>query len=99
VFSHQRIGAIISYMKKGITRSLWLTGWALIGLSMVLYVTLELSTRWEQARTPGEKNMGVAVLFMIWGIPTLISGAAGLLCLIVGAFTFAYRHFFPRISN
>ena len=86
-------------MKKGITRSLWLTGWALIGLSIVLYVTLELSTRWEQARTPGEKNMGVAVLFMIWGIPTLISGGAGLLCLIVGAFTFAYRHFFPHISN
>ncbi len=86
-------------MKKGITRSLWLTGWALIGLSIVLYVIMELSTRWEQARTPGEKNMGVAVLFMIWGIPTLISGAAGLLCLFVGAFTFAYERFFPRISK
>jgi hypothetical protein len=86
-------------MKKGITRSLWLTGWALIGLSLVFYATLELSTRWEQARTPGEKNMGVAVLFMIWSIPTLVSGAAGLLCLIVSAFAFAYGYFRPRTSN
>ena len=99
MFSHREIGAIIGCMKKGTTRSLLLIGWALIGLSMVLYVIMELSTRWEQARTPGEKNMGVAVLFMIWSIPTLISGAAGLLCLIVGALMFAYRHFFPHVSN
>jgi len=80
-------------MKKGITRSLWLTGWALLGLSMVFYVTLELSTRWEQARTPGEKNMGVAVLFMIWWIPTFISGAAGLLCLIAWRIHFCLQAF------
>jgi hypothetical protein len=83
-------------MKKGIARSLSLTGCALIGLSVVLYMALELSSRWEQARTPGEKNLGVAVLFMIFGIPTLISAAAGLLCLIVGTLAFAYGRFFPR---
>jgi len=93
------IGVIIGSVKKGITRSLSLTGWALIGLSVVLYVALELSSRWEQAKTPGEKNMGVAVLFMLFGIPMLISAAAGLLCLIVSVLTFAYRRFFPRISN
>ena len=90
---------IIGSVKKGITRSLSLIEWALIGLSVVLYVALELSSRWEQAKTPGEKNMGVAVLFMLFGIPMLISAAAGLLCLIVSVLTFAYRRFFPRISN
>ena len=90
---------IIGSVKKGITRSLSLIGWALIGLSAVLYVALELSSRWEQAKTPGEKNMGVAVLFMLFGIPMLISAAAGLLCLIVSVLAFAYRQFFPRISN
>ena len=86
-------------MKKGITRSLSLTGSALMGLSVLLYVALELSSSWEQAKTPGEKNMGVAVLFMLFGIPMLISAAAGVLCLMVSALTFAYRQFFPRISN
>jgi hypothetical protein len=45
------------------------------------------------------KNMGVAVLFTLFGVPMLISLAAGLLCLIVGAITFAYGWFFPRTSN
>jgi hypothetical protein len=85
-------------LKKGITRSLSLTGLVLIGLSVVLYASLELSSRWEQAKTPGEKNMGVAVFFMIFGIPMLISAAAGVLCLLVGALTFVYVWFFRRIS-
>jgi len=93
------VAVIIGCVLKGITRSLSLTGWALIGLSVVLYAALEFSSRWEQAKTPGEKNMGVAVLFMVFGIPMLISGAAGLLCLIVAALRFAYGRFFPRISN
>jgi hypothetical protein len=85
-------------MKKGVTRSLSLTGSALIGLSVLLYAALEFSSRWEQAKTPGEKNMGVAVLFMIFGIPMLIS-AAGLLCLVVGALAFAHGRFSRRISS
>ena len=86
-------------MKEGVARSLSLTGSALIGLSVLLYVALEFSSRWEQAKTPGEKNMGVAVLLMIFGVPMLISAAAGLLCLLVGALTFAHGRFFQRISN
>jgi hypothetical protein len=86
-------------VKKGITRLLSLTGLTLIGLSVVLYASLELSSRWEQAKTPGEKNMGVAVLFMIFGIPILISAAAGVLCLLVGALAFVHVRFFRRISS
>lgn len=85
-------------MKKGITRSLSLTGSVLIGLSVLLYAALEFSSRWKQAKAPGEKNMGVAVLFKIFGIPMLIS-AAGLLCLILGALAFVHGRFFQRISN
>jgi len=85
--------------KRDLIRSLRLTGWILVGLSAVLFVALELSTRWEQAKTPGEKNMGVAVLFMAFAIPMIISGVAGLVCLIVGIFTIAYRRFRSRISN
>lgn len=91
-----RVGVIIGCVKKGIPRSLSLTGLALIGLSVVLYVSLELLSRWEQAKTPGEKDMGVAILFMLFGIPALISAVAGLLCLIVSGLAFAYRRFFPR---
>jgi hypothetical protein len=86
-------------VKKGITRSLSLTGLGLTGLSVVLYAALEFSTRWEQAKAPGQKNMGVAVLFMIFGIPTLISAAAGLLCLLAGALAFALGRFFQRNSS
>jgi hypothetical protein len=86
-------------VKKGITRSLSLTGSVLIGLSVLLYAALEFSSRWEQAKTPGEKNMGVAVFFMIFGIPMLISAAAGVLCLLVGALAFVHVRFFRRISS
>jgi len=86
-------------VKKGVARRLFSTGWVLIGLSMLFYVVLELSARWEQAKTPGEKDMRVAALFMIFGIPMLIPAAAGLLCLLVGALVFAHGRFFRRISN
>ena len=89
---------IIDCVKKGISRSLSLTGSVLIGLSVLLYAALEFSSRWEQAKTPGEKNMSVAVLFMIFGIPMLIS-AAGLLCLLLGALAFAHGWFFRRVSS
>jgi hypothetical protein len=70
-----------------------------LGLSVVLYVGGEVSARWEQAKNPGEKDLGVAVLFMIFDIPMLISAAAGFLCLLVGALAFVYVRFFRRISS
>jgi hypothetical protein len=45
-------------VNKGIAGSSLLTALALIGLSAVLYVGLELSSRWEQAKTPGGKKWG-----------------------------------------
>jgi hypothetical protein len=78
----------------------------LIGLSVLLYAALEFSSRWEQAKTPGEKNMGVAVLFMIFGIPMLISAAAGLLCLssvfwrlLMGGFSSAFQADDPQLAG
>jgi len=62
-------------------------------------LTMHTYTVSLQAKTPGEKNMSVAVLFMIFGIPMLPSAAAGLLCLLVGALAFAHGRFFQRISN
>jgi hypothetical protein len=58
-----------------------------------------LSSRWEQAKTPGEKNMGIVVLFMLLGVPIRISLAAGVICLIAGALALAYGRFFPRTSD
>jgi hypothetical protein len=86
-------------VKKGLARSLSLTGSVLIGLSMALYGAGELSARWEQAKNPGEKDLGVAVLFMMFDIPMLILAGAGLLCLLVGALVFAHGRFFRRISS
>ena len=98
-FVARRIGVIIVCVKKGTTRLLSLTGVALIGLSIVLYVALELSSVLGQAKTPGEKDMGLAVLFMFLGIPMLIFAALGLFCLIASALAFAYRRLRPRISS
>jgi hypothetical protein len=86
-------------MRKGTARSFSIAGMVLIVLSVVLYTALELSSRWEQARSPGEKNLGISVLFIMFGIPMLISGAGGIFCLLVGALAFTYRRFFQRISN
>jgi hypothetical protein len=36
---------------------------------------------------------------MAFGIPMVISGLAGLLCLIVSILMFVYRRFCSRISN
>jgi len=63
-----------------------LVGFALIGLSGLLYIALEITTKWEQARSPGGKNLGVAVLFMIFGIPMLLCVSAGVLSFVISAF-------------
>jgi hypothetical protein len=47
---------------------------------------------------PGGKNMGIAILFTLFGVPMLISLAAGLLCLIIGAIASAYARFFPQLQ-
>ena len=86
-------------MKKSIQKSFSLAGVFLLGLSILLYIALEVSSRWEQARTPGEKNLGVAVLGMTFGIPMLISAATGLLCLLISGLAFIYSRFLQRPSR
>jgi hypothetical protein len=54
-----------------------------------------ITTAREQALTPGEKNLGVAVLGMIWGLPMLAFGATGVCLLLVHSVVFLYRRFRP----
>ena len=80
-------------MKSDLPKNMSLTGCGFLGLSFVLYVSLELSSRWEQAKNPGEKSFGVAVLGMMFGIPMLISALLGFVCLLVGGAIFACKRF------
>jgi hypothetical protein len=47
-----------------------------------------LTSAREQALTPGEKNLGVAALFMFWSLPVLFFGAAGVCSLMVSTALF-----------
>ena len=68
---------------------LWL-GLVLIGLSVFLGLLLQVSSSWEQSQTPGEKNLGVAVLGIMFGLPSLICAAAGVVSLLVSATAFVW---------
>jgi hypothetical protein len=57
---------------------------------------LDWSSSVEQASSPGEKDLGVAVLGMIFGIPAFFLGLAGLLCLVVGICVWAHRLYLRR---
>jgi hypothetical protein len=76
-------------MKANTARGWSLAGLAMIMLSGLLYEGLELSSRWEQAKSPSEKSLGVAALSIMFGIPMLACAAVGLLCLIVAGLAFA----------
>jgi hypothetical protein len=58
---------------------------------------LEWSSSIEQASSPGEKNFGVAALGMLFGLPMLIFGLAGIVLLIVGAGLRIYRYYIRRV--
>jgi hypothetical protein len=58
---------------------------------------LEWSSSVEQVSSPGEKDLGVAVLEMIFGIPTLVLGLVGILLLLVGVGAWVYRSYFRRV--
>ncbi len=76
-------------MNKSTPKAATLVGIGLIGLSGLLYVALEITTKWEQAQSPGEKSLGVAVLGMMFGIPMLLCAGAGVLSIAVGGFAAA----------
>lgn len=73
-----------------------MTGWVLLGLSGLFFLALEVSTWWEQSRTPGEKNLGVAALAIMFGLPMLACAAAGSLILLIAALASVYRRLFRR---
>ena len=52
------------------------TGALLVAAAGVLFLCLEWAASWEQAGSP-EKDLGVAALGMLFGIPMLILGVGG----------------------
>src|SRR5258708_6830135 len=73
-------------------------GNVLLALTAVLFLGLAWSAASEQAHSPGEKNLGVAVLGMLFGIPMLICGFCGFGCVIVSMFIWIYQSLFRRES-
>ena len=72
---------------------LFLLGVFLLFLAALTWVALSVTTTNEQALTPGEKNYGVAVLAMVFGIPLLFFLASGLVVLLLSGIVFLYRKF------
>jgi EamA domain-containing membrane protein RarD len=66
---------------------------ALLLLAVFSWLVLTITTAHEQARSPGETNLGVAVLGMIWGMPMLLFGASGTFLLVTHLALFSYRKF------
>jgi UPF0716 family protein affecting phage T7 exclusion len=78
---------------KGLAKPCCIAGGLLLALSALLYAVLEVATSWEQAKTPGEKNLGVGVLAMLFFIPALVCAAIGVMCLIVGVSLLVRRRY------
>jgi hypothetical protein len=87
-------------MKPAKQQSFWQSALFKIGVLLLVlaacaWLGLTITTAREQALTPGEKNLGVAVLGMIWGLPMLAFGATGVCLLLVHSVVFLYRRFCP----
>ena len=74
-------------------------GLLLLGLAAFLFLGLMVTTSWEQAKTPGEKNLGVAALFILWSLPVAFFGLLGTCLLLVSTVVFLYRRFRKRSSD
>jgi len=72
-------------------KPLVLVGILLVAISAILYLALEISAAREQALSPGEKSLGVAALGMLFGIPMILTGAAGVLFLAFSGLRAVYR--------
>jgi hypothetical protein len=77
-------------------RPLLFFGCALVLVSIMLYFALNVSTAHEQALSPGEKSLGVAVLGIMFGIPMMVTGVAGVLLLTFSALRAVYRRLFSN---
>jgi hypothetical protein len=67
-----------------------------LGAAVLCFALLDWSTSVEQASSPGEKDLGVGVLAMMFGIPAFFLGLAGLLCLAVGMCVRVHRSYLRR---
>ena len=63
----------------------------------MLFVSLHFASAWEQSQSPGEKNMGVAVLGIMFGVPMLLAAAAGLVSLVVSGIAFVWLRIVRRV--
>ena len=75
-------------MKRNFARRALLLGLALVAVSLLLLVILGVTSSREQAQAPGEKSLGVAALGIMFGVPALGCGAAGLSSILISAGVF-----------
>jgi hypothetical protein len=69
---------------KRVYKTLISVGCALLGVSVALVFVGSRAIASEQASTPGEKNLGVATLGMIFGMGIVATAGFGLVILLTG---------------
>jgi hypothetical protein len=80
----------------GFTKAAFWLGVACSVASVVLYAALKIMTSWEQSQSPSERNLGVAAIGIIFGVPLLFCVSAGVLSLLASAASFAWQRIFRR---
>ena len=66
-------------------------GMLLLTLALSFYAALWITTTLEQSKTLGEKNLGVAALFMMFGVPMALCAAGAALSFLAAGIVFAYQ--------
>ncbi len=75
------------------------TGASLLALAAITWLAFSMLTAHELARTPGEKDYGVAVLGIAFLPVILLLGAGGVSFLMVSSVALAYRKIAPKNST
>jgi len=85
----------------GLFRENPLIGWGCTSLivSSLFCGLLVLTSSLEQAGSPGEKDFGVAVIGMAFGIPTLLFGVVGIVLLVPGIGVWAHRTYIRNAAT
>jgi hypothetical protein len=83
-------------MRRNTPKAAAVVGLVLVGVSGLLYLGLHVTTKWEQAQSPGQKNLGVAVLFLMFGIPALVCAGAAAISFVVSGIAFGYQRVCQR---
>ena len=65
-------------------------GCVLLVISAALYIVLQREAAAEQALSPGEESLGVAVIGMMYGLPMLATAVAGVLSVGLGICLWAF---------